>query len=216
MTKAPKSRVNAALRAAQLAWLEALERHADKDATNLARGADIDPSTLTRFKTTPARTLTPLTMRQLASRWQFPLDPAVSGAVDGSAFIAEAVAYRPAESSAIATALAALRGDRQACQPWLVQSRMLEACGFLPGDVVLVDTDATPRDGDAVLALIYDFERMKSDPVWRRLRVSGNIQLLVPASFDPNLGEPSLVNGRDVTIKGVVLGYRLKAVHKAA
>ncbi|KPG01812.1 hypothetical protein IP86_03110 [Rhodopseudomonas sp. AAP120] len=183
----------------------------------MARGADIDPSTLTRFKSTDGRTISPLTMQQLANRWQFALDPTISGSVDSTSFAAEAQPYR---SSGVKTpldhALDALRAGCIDWTAWTVRARTMEAAGFLPGDVVLVDHNARPSDGDAVLAEIYDFDRSKPDLVWRRLRTSGNIQLLVSASFDPNLGEPALVDGKNVNIKGVVLGHRLRSVNKAA
>ncbi|MFT0875980.1 hypothetical protein VRZ08_05425 [Rhodopseudomonas sp. G2_2311] len=217
MAKQPKSQKRQDLREAQLAWLERLEDHTDKDATNLARGAQIDPSTLTRFKSAQSRTLSVLTLQQLAERWQFPLDPSISGATEIRGFATEAEPYKPKNAnSALMTALDALRSAQPGSEAWEVRSRALEAVGILPGDVVLVDPFAKPRDGDAVLAQIWDFERQKFDDAWRRISITGPIQILAAASFDPNYAGPVLVNEKDVKIKGVVLGHRLRPVDRAA
>lgn len=216
MTRTPKTETNAKLRAAQLTWLSNLEGARGITATELARGAELDPSTLTRFKKDTTRLLSTLTMRQLSSRWDFPLTPDVGGVVDAGMF-EEATPYKsPATASEMVAALNALRFGRNNCDAWTVNSRSLEAVGILPGDVVLVDLSAEPRDGDAVLAQVYDFDRMKAKTVWRRFRQSGDLRLLVSASFEAEPEPPLLVNGRDVAIKGVVLPHRLRPVDTAA
>ncbi|MGX9389787.1 helix-turn-helix domain-containing protein [Nitrobacteraceae bacterium UC4446_H13] len=216
MTRKPKTETNAALRADQLTWLVNLGIARRMTATELARGADLDPSTLTRFKKDPSRLLSTLTLQQLSTRWEFPLTPDLGGLIEAG-LAEEATPYKsPSSTSQMVAALNALRFGRNNCDPWTVNSRALEAIGVMPGDIVLVDLSAEPRDGDAVLAQVYDFDRMKAKTVWRRFRQSGDLRLLVSASFEPEAEPPLLVNGRDVAIKGVVLPHRLRPVDNAA
>lgn len=213
----PKSQVNAALRTSHLDWLTKLESETSDSASQIARNSGLDPSTLTRFKKpTSTRVLDTLTISQITNAYKVdpPTDP--NGA-PAKGFQDEATPYRSSSSgSEIDIAIRALTAGRNNCDPWTLRTRTLEAAGYLPGDVVLVDLSAQPRDGDAVLAQVYDFERMKAVSVWRKYRQSGDLALLVPASFDPSLGEPLLVNGKDVSVKGVLLPHRLRPVNKAA
>ncbi|KQW22119.1 hypothetical protein ASC80_01610 [Afipia sp. Root123D2] len=217
MTRKPKSEVNEALRAAQLEWLAHAEKTTGKTHTELAREASVDPSTLSKFKSQPNRVLTALTITQISTRWSIPAGEDVIGPGAPRGFGEEAVPYKtPINGSMLDAAIQALIAGRNNCDPWTLRTRSLEAVGFMPGDVVLVDLSASPRDGDAVLAQVYDFTSMKARTIWRRFRQSGELGFLVPASFDPDAGEPMLVNGRNVVVKGVLLPHRLRPVNNAA
>jgi hypothetical protein len=53
-------------------------------------------------------------------------------------------------------ALRSLIGDRNGIEPWLLHTRALELEGFMPGDIVLVDLNASPKPGDAVYATVRE------------------------------------------------------------
>lgn len=217
MGRRPKSMVVDALRNAQLNWLEKLEQSTRETATAIARRAGLDPSTLTRFKKAGKGTLSTMTISQIASAWQVEAGADVRGGMEPPGLSEEAEPYKaPETASDIDTAIRALTAGRNNCDPWQLRSHSLEAIGYLPGDIVLVDLSATPRDGDAVLATVVDFELMKSVTVWRRYRQSGDLGVLVSASYDHDTGEPLLVNGKSVQVRGVLLPHRLRPVNKAA
>lgn len=83
---------------------------------------------------------------------------------------------------------------------WEISTRALELAGYMPGDILKIDMRLKPRQGDAVIAQIYDgygnaetVFRIFSDPY------------LIARSFDPDLVDnPILVRPRDVKIVGVV------------
>lgn len=217
MGRPPKSFVADALRKAQLAWLEKLEHSTGMTATAIARAAGLDPSTLTRFKSAGTGTLSTLTINRLAAALNVEAGPEVGGSGTPQRLSEEAEPYKASQDgSEIDQAIRLLTAGRNNCDPWRLRTRSLEAIGYLPGDIVLVDLGATPKDGDAVLATIVDFNLMQSTTVWRRYRVSGDLAVLVPASFDQDYGEPLLVNGKDVQVRGVLLPHRLRPVQKAA
>lgn len=206
-----------AVRQSQLRWLEGLETSTGDTATQIARSSGLDPSTLTRFKRSDKGTLSGATISQIASTYNVDADPEVRGSTTlPLGFSEEAEPYKIThDGSEIDNAIRALTAGRNNCDPWRLRSHSLEGMGYLPGDIVLVDLAATPKDGDAVLATIIDLDLMTSVSVWRRYRVSGDLGLLVPASFHQN-GEPILVSGRGVQVRGVLLPHRLRAVNKAA
>lgn len=114
-----------------------------------------------------------------------------------------------ANETAVAV-LRALIAGRNGIDPWTLKTRALELAGYLPGDTVLVDLNASPRPGDAVCAQVYDWPRMKAETVMRIFERASAVDLLVARSLDPAFAAPLLVDGERVAIKGVVLPHRLR------
>lgn len=110
----------------------------------------------------------------------------------------------------LTAAVLALVAGRNAIDPWVFKTRALELDGFMPGDIVLVDLNASPRPGDAVCAQVYDWPRMKAETVMRVFERASAIELLLPRSLDPSFGPPLQVDGERVIIKGVLLRHRLR------
>lgn len=82
---------------------------------------------------------------------------------------------------------------------WMVRTGCMAAGGYLPGDHILVDLNATPRKGDAVVAQVYDWS---ADDAVTVLRL-----YLPPYLLRPGLDAeaPLTVDGERVLIKGVVV-----------
>ena len=104
---------------------------------------------------------------------------------------------------------ALLKTDRQSntIQTHIMNSRALELVGYLPGDLLIVDSAAVPARGDVVFAEIGATEfvfRIYEPP------------FLTAASHDERFRRPIIVDSLNVHIRGVVTGsYRSRGRQKA-
>ncbi|PZP54968.1 MAG: hypothetical protein DI604_36820 [Delftia acidovorans] len=112
----------------------------------------------------------------------------------------ESEAYEAEKVTSTNEAVKALQGARNGVDAWVMRSRALEAAGYLPGDVLVVDMNAAPQSGDVVCAEILD-RSGKPEMVMRILERP----FLVAATFDPSLFKPMLIDGDRVTVRGVVI-----------
>ena len=94
--------------------------------------------------------------------------------------------------------------------PWTIATRAVELEGILPGDVVLLDLNATPKPGDIVCAQVYDWKRMRAETVIRLFDRAPPVDLLIPRSLDPAFRSTLVVDGERVILKGVMLPHRLR------
>lgn len=198
-------------------WLQDLTRFTGKSLTRIADDIGLARSTLTRpVKDGDAGTSTlhANTINKIVENTGFPppgsdlgqLAQTMRGGVRE-----DAVPYRPEPGNSVAAAVAALAGAQPGVFPWVVRSSALELIGYLPGDIVLIDLNATPRPGDAVCAQIYEWSRMKAETVLRVLERAAPVDLLLSRSRDPAQHQPIVVDGERVVIKGVILPHRLRA-----
>jgi hypothetical protein len=97
--------------------------------------------------------------------------------------------------TALLQALRSLIGDREGIEPWRLNTRALELEGYMPGDIVLVDLNASPQAGDAVYATIREQSRV--EPIMRKFQPTGIVDLLVPRTNDPDA--PADARGRPQT-----------------
>ncbi|MFG1383224.1 LexA family protein [Xanthobacter versatilis] len=198
-----KSDAVRALREAQQRYLEMVRARTGLSYSEIGRRAQVSPSTVTRFMNAQnyEGTLATLTISQIADAVGVPATAAALGtSMDGVAEgEAEPYMHGPT-SSPIDVAIEALRGVRNAADPWVLRTRAIEDAGYLPGDVVIVDLNATAIAGDAVCAQVYDWDKMRAETVFRIF----DEPYLVGASRDPSFRKPMLVDGKSVVIKGVV------------
>jgi hypothetical protein len=216
VAKRPRSEVNAKLRQAQQAWLAFVERETGKTASEIARGAGLDPSTLTGFKTgRRSQTLESLTITEISTRWKVPVSVDVRGAPEPRGMGEEAVPYTAAGSDPVAEAVHALIAGRNGVTALTLCSAAIELAGYLPGDVILVDLNAAPQPNDAVIAQVYDWPAMTATTIVRIFERANPVDLLVPKSRDPGL-RTLVVDGDRVIVKGVLLPHRLRPLSNAA
>ena len=97
-------------------------------------------------------------------------------------------------------AVSAWRRGRNGVDAWVMRSRALENSGVLPGDVLVVDLNASPTDGDIVCAQLYN----RAGEVETAFRIYEK-PFLVAASSDPAFRRPTLIDGDRAQIKGVVV-----------
>lgn len=188
----------------QVAWINAVREYLGVSLTELARRAKIAPSTLQR----PVN------------------DPAYNGMISGRtmAAVADVAGLRPleypsrmrglAEADAIPfsyddrndaadnlnRAVRELVKGRNGRDAWVMKSYALELAGVMPGDVMIVDMNVTPRARDIVCAQIYDWSGMKSETVFRLYEAP----YLLTHSLRANVERPVAVDNATVIIKGVV------------
>jgi hypothetical protein len=200
----------------QRAYLRDTFRELGITASGAAKALELAPSTFTRFMKLPdssEKTLSARTMDQVEQLRQINSEspvPTTAQAAWGN-LREEAVRILISDGNAdapLARVLAALIGDRDGIEPWQLHTRALELEGFLPGDIVLVDQNASPRPGDAVYATIEE-RRGKPEPIMRQFQHAGPVNVLVPRTMDPK-APPALVVDRDkIVIRGVLLPHRL-------
>jgi AcrR family transcriptional regulator len=179
------------------AWLEQIRAATELPLTRIAAEAGLAESTLTRlFSRGYTGTLHALTIEALKRRFRVPGPDQV-----GQAGLreTEATPYVADEAQPWDAAVRSLLGRHPAADPWVLRTQALDLAGYLPGDIVVLDLNATARSGDVVCAQVYDFERLRADTIWRIF----DPPFLVAASTDPAFRRP--FTDASVSIKGVVV-----------
>ncbi len=108
---------------------------------------------------------------------------------------------KDAEDRAVHT-VAQAHGERPGVDVWQVKSPALSLMGYMPGDMMLVDTHAAERvrQGDIVVAQVYDNTKGTAFTLLRRYEPP----VLVAASPDPDDRRVHVVDGVNVVIRGRV------------
>lgn len=191
-------------------YVREVVKQKNQKPTPLAKAIRVAPSTLTRILKQPDDSSVTLSAGVLAKLQAFSgipppqLDlasptPRVSGVRE------DAVPYQY-EGSEFDTAIKLLVGKRRNADPWTIKTRALECAGYLPGDVVIVDLGAQAMAGEPVCAQVYDWRKGTAETVMRIFEPP----YLVAATYDSSLRKPLLVDDDRVTIKGLILPYRLR------
>ncbi len=205
-SRPPRSARNAALQAAQRRWVEALANDRQLTKSALAKGADLQPSTLTRlFSDGYTGLLSQAVIDQLATTYQVPA-PVVTSDED-----APRVAFGDAETldfsdtaPSLARMVRAAIDGHNAVDPWVMRSDALEAAGILAGDIMLVDLNARPEPGDACcLQLLDPYPALRGRTIWRVFQDG----FYVAARFARLQAEAPIAAGSPgLVLRGVVVG----------
>jgi len=204
------------LRKKQKNWIEAVLSAKGWTRTDWARQASVDPSTLSKFFNDPQNTqiLGATTVARLESvspikAYETLMAPRYGGLAETEAF-----AYEPqsSDNDDTATAVAAIKAKRNAVDAWVLSSRGLEAIGYCPGDVLLVDLNGAPKSGDIVCAQLYT-RPGNAETVFRIFEPP----YLVAATLDRALTKPLLIDNDQVGVRGVVIAsIRPRTTRKAS
>ena len=191
------------IRDKQRTWLQGVIASHGVKPTPLARAAGVAPTTLTRKLNDPDDTaiLSELTIARICnflgiSHPNFTDDAPPTGFNDQ-----EAEPYDATPSDPLDALVRAAVAGRPHVVPWVLRSRALEDEGYKPGDIMIVDLNATAETGDIVCAQIYDWERPGRTRTVFRIYHS---PYLVGAGPEAGARVPHLVDNRHVVIKGVV------------
>lgn len=191
------------VRRKQLAWVNAILAETKWKPARLARQAGIDHSTLGKFLNDKLNVsqLNSMTVEKIAAAVDLP--PYQTTRTAKPRGLAESEAQPFDDESAVTAlrlALEALKGGKNSVGAWTLNSRALENVGYIPGDILIVDKNASPAMGDTVCAQVYDragraetIIRLYEDP------------FLVAASLDRTLMRPMLIDNERVVVTGVVV-----------
>jgi transcriptional regulator with XRE-family HTH domain len=103
--------------------------------------------------------------------------------------------------SPLDTMISAFIGGRSSLVPWELKTSALTLAGYMPGDIVILDMNGTPANGDVVCAQVYDFDASEAKTIWRRYQAP----YLIAASAGPEFQLPVRADDRSAAIKGVVV-----------
>ena len=197
--------VDAAARRQRL-WLEAAIERARLTPTAFARQINVGAQTITR-KLDPDNTAL-LDLRTIAKISQFSGLPPPTNWTDDVEEVPsfrepEAAPYVAAPRDAMAKPVADFIAGRPGVDPWVLNTRALEYKGYLPGDILIVDSTIVDRaqPQDIVCAQVYDSQLGTAETVWRIYAPP----FLIAAGPVPALQEPLSLSDRAVAVRGVVL-----------
>ncbi len=207
-TTDPKS-----LRRKQLAWLNAMLEFRMWNVTRLAREAGVSQSTLAKFLNDPENVaqLSISTVEKLSGAGGIRPYETKPSATPRGISEKEAIPFSGADEQLGFDRLISALTTGNSLVPWVMNSRALEAFGYLPGDVLVVDLNATPQDGDVVCAQLFD-RNGEAETVFRILEHP----FLVAATMDRSTVKPLLVNNDTVVIRGVVTSSHRPRLTKLA
>ena len=185
----------------QRTWLEGLLARFRLTPTELARRADLNPSTLTRFLQPGGRD-----GHELSARTVRKIEQALNLSAEN-----EQHAFAPgfAESEAkhlqsldsltadVRAAALALKAGRNGVDLWEIRSDTLEGIRLHQGDIAVVDMNVTPDARDRVCVQIYDHSRGTAKTVFRLYEP--------PFLLAGGTDRPEIADGRNVAIVGVVV-----------
>lgn len=197
------------------AWLRFVIEQLDNiSIRQLALRSKVDPSTLSRFLNNEVEhDLSRATTDKIVAFSGIPFGAHLDGRKPAAFAELEAAAYQidlKGNDRRIDDAVRYMLQGQPGLDPWVLKTRALELAGYLPGDVVLVDLNAEPEDGDAVVAQHYDF---KTETVFRLYHEP----YLLAAAVDRVPRPPLLVDNKRVMIRGVIIGmFRQRKGHLAA
>lgn len=188
----------------QREWLTALLDQLGITATELARRADLNPSTLTRFLQPDGRDGHVLSMRTVRKIEEVAGNIRINRkAIRPGLSDAEAMPYElaPGSLSPLKSAILALKAGRNGVDAWQVETDLLASLRIFRGDVLMVDLNAVAQSGDIVCAQVYNWPANRADTVFRLYEPP----FLLSGSATGDLRKPLAVDGSNVVIRGVVV-----------
>lgn len=190
------------IRRQQLDWLDFVLRAKGWKVAELSRRTKVNASTFAKFRNDPENKarLEPSTIMLIEEAAGIKAyENSVHGKPRGLAE-SESSRYEAEPLEVVDGAVKAMQSDRNGIDPWVLRSRCLEAAGYLPGDVLMVDLNARPQAGDIVCAQVYD-RAGQADTVFRILEDP----FLVASTLDRTLVKPLLIDNDRVVVRGVVV-----------
>jgi lambda repressor-like predicted transcriptional regulator len=188
-------------------WILGILSEKGWTATELARRASISQTTLTRFLYKPDHPFSLSERTREAIARANGLAPAVTVMAPRPAatgfYEPDAVEYEPDKSGnrQFDAYLQSWRASRPHVSPWVLRTSALMALGWCPGDILLVDLNASARPDDLVCAQIFDWPRNRAETVFRIYAPP----FLLAGADQGRLVKPLMVDGENVALRGVVV-----------
>lgn len=175
-------------------YLRQISKASGHSPTRIAREIGVSESTITRHWNGESKSLPHIsTIRKLIERYQLAPPPALGalGAVQTGGFSEPEVILANESDYA----------ERETLNPnqsiWIVGRSFSAIAGYRAGDRFLLDMSLTPRDGDDVVANIYDRSGKGAATVLRKFR---RAWLFADGNTDPEFAD-----GRGVAVMGVIV-----------
>lgn len=190
------------VRRKQIVWVEAILEHKGWRVSRLAKEAGVDHSTIAKFFNDPSNSaqINTTTVEKLALAGGIPPYQTLAPSAPRGLSESEAEPYLSSADPGISRAISALKDGRNGVDAWVLHSRALEEAGYFPGDILLIDLNGEPQDGDAVCAQVYG----KNGGAQTVMRIYEK-PFLVAATKDRALRKPLLVDGENVIVRGFVM-----------
>ena len=188
------------LREEQRAWLRTVIQKTGLSPTQLAAKAGVAQPTITRFLNSPnvSHNLTARTISAVerAVGMRYGPNPKDAGFNES-----DGEPYRYSDCAKELSFLEDAFGKANGKDAWTLKTKAIEAAGYLPGDVLIVDLNETPAPGDVVCAQIYDWSRSRAETVFRLWEPP----YLQVATYEKSLRKIFVVDNQNVIIRGVVV-----------
>ncbi len=190
------------VRRKQLQWLAYIREVKGWNDAELARRTGRNAATFSKFENDPANEaqLSPKTVSLIEQASGIPAYQSEKVVKPRGLAEVESAPYEAEQLTAIDGAVKALKADRNAIDPWVLHSRCLEAAGYMPGDILMVDLNARPTAGDVVCAQVYD-RTGRAETIFRLYEDP----FLVAATLDKTVMKPHLIDNDRVVVRGVVI-----------
>lgn len=190
------------VRRKQLQWLAFIREVKGWNDAELARRTGRNAATFSKFENDPDNEaqLSPKTVALIEQASGIPAYQSENIVKPRGIAERESAPYEAEQITAIDGAVKALKADRNAIDPWVLHSRCLEAAGYMPGDILMVDLNARPTPGDVVCAQVYD-RTGRAETIFRLYEDP----FLVAATLDKKVMKPHLIDNDRVIVRGVVI-----------
>lgn len=147
------------IRRKQLAWLQAIYDETGWNQSGLARRAGISHAALSKFRNdkSNAAKLDTDTVAKIAAVSPVPHYENSSALPPGFTEREATPLDIESQTDPILQRLVSLaKGGQNGLDPWVLNNRAIENLGYTPGDILMVDLNAVPEDGDVVCAQVFD------------------------------------------------------------
>lgn len=195
------------VQARQRAWLGQVLEAVQLKPSQMAIGAGVSDTTITRLLNNPgySGTLTHETIERIKNTYKVPgPEEYASNRRSNLIGLSEATRFdMRQERGELAAIVSAILAGRDHVDAWRLKTMALESAGYLPGDIVFVEQlpdHAHARPQDAVCAQVVDYQHGAAETVWRIY----DPPYLVGAALDRTAYKPLPVDGERVKIAGVI------------
>ncbi|MGL5447536.1 MAG: LexA family protein [Rhabdaerophilum sp.] len=192
------------VRERQREWLQRIVREHNIKPTPLAKAAGVAATTITRKLNDPHDTalLSELSVARICAHLGIPAPNFLSDQPKALGFSeGEAAVWQGNDADPVASAIHSMIGTTLHLVPWQLRSQALLHEGYRPGDILIVDLNATPKPGDIVLVQLYDWRNAKGTETAFRLYEP---PYLIASGPVEAAKRPRLIDSDDVAIKGVM------------
>lgn len=193
------------LKKQQIDWVKAVMAYLGlKSANQLAELIDTNPANIQRPLSDNYKgkfgieTLTKIAQAANLQIMQFPSRQGSFAEPEATPFLYDSGA--DAIGSNLDRAVRELCKGRNGRDPWVMRNYALESSGILPGDILIVDMNVTPKPKDIVCAQLYQWSQMQAETIFRVYEPP----FLIGNSMRYGTSKPIMVDGNDVIIRGVV------------